>query len=251
MGTFSSQWGQQRYCHGDGDDTSFFVPHHRRTWAGKPPTMNQMKQRRKGVRRMSGMWTRGWRVPCVAGVVAVACVAALSSGCAAATESAKAGGNGGGDALRSIGVVNPQSVLERSNVGRVAIDQLKQFVEERRKQLATEEIDIKALDQKLKDQDKTFTDAQRQERRNQLAGRVQQYQQKTQQLNQEIAAKQTALTNESLQKIRAAIKTVAKDAGVSIVLHEGTESNLLVVLYHDTRVDLTERVLQEVNRQNP
>lgn len=200
---------------------------------------------------MSRMWTRSWRVPCVAGVLAVACVAALSSGCAAATESAKPGGNGAGDALRNIGVVNPQTVLERSNIGRVAIDQLKQFVEERRKQLSAEETDIKALDQRLKDQDKTFTDIQRQERQRQLATRVQQYQQKTQQLNQEIAAKQTALTNESLQKIRAAIKTVAKDAGVSIVLHEGTESNLLVVLYHDTRVDLTERVLQEVNRQNP
>lgn len=200
---------------------------------------------------MSGMWNRGWRVPCLAGVLAIACVGTLSSGCAAATESAKSGANGAGDALRNIGVVNPQAVLERSNVGRVAIDQLKQFVEERRKQLSAEETDIKALDQRLKDQDKTFTDAQRQERQRQLAGRVQQYQQKTQQLNQEIATKQTALTNDSLQKIRAAIKTVAKDAGVSIVLHEGTESNLLVVLYHDTRVDLTERVLQEVNRQNP
>lgn len=188
------------------------------------------------------------RIPCVVGVMAVACVCALSSGCAAATEAAKPGA---GDALRSIGVVNPQAVLERSNIGRVAIDQLKQFVEEKRKQLSVEEAEIKALDQRLKDQDKTFTDTQRQERQRQLAGRVQQYQQKTQQLNQEIAAKQTALTNESLQKIRSAIKTVAKDAGVSIVLHEGTEANLLVVLYHEPQVDLTDLVVQALNRQNP
>ena len=203
---------------------------------------------------MRSNWNETRMLRCVAVVGAIVWTGALAAGCAASTESAKSGGNGSSDgagAIRSIGVVNPQVVLERSNVGRVAIDQLKQFVEEKRKQLTAEETDIKALDQRLKDQDKTFTDVQRQERQRQLAGRVQQYQQKTQQLNQEIAAKQTALTNESLQKIRSAIKTVAKDVGVSIVLHEGTEANLLVVLYHEPRVDLTERVLQEVNRQNP
>jgi len=197
-------------------------------------------------------WNRGWWMPYLTSLMVIGFTGALSVGCAVTTESAKQGANASADGvLRTIGVVNPQVVLDRSQIGRVAVEQLKQFVEEKRKQLAAEEAEIRALDQRLKDQDKTVTDAQRQERQRQLASRVQQYQQKAQQLNQEVATKQTALTNESLQKIRAAIKTVAKDAGVAIVLHEGNEANLLVVLYHESRVDLTERVLQEVNRQNP
>lgn len=201
---------------------------------------------------MPTLWNKRWRVSFLVGLVATICVGALSGGCAATTEASKHGMNASAEGvLRTIGVVNPQVVLERSTVGRVAIDQLKQFVEEKRKQLATEEAEIRALDQRLKEQEKALTDVQRQERQRQLAGRVQQYQQKTQQLNQEIAAKQQTLTNESLRKIRSAIQVVAKDAGVAIVLHEGNEANLLVVLYHESHVDLTERVLQEVNRQNP
>ena len=200
---------------------------------------------------MQTPWNRRWRIPYWTGLMVVGCVGVLLGGCASTTEPVKQGANVSADGVvRTIGVVNPQVVLERSNIGRVAIDQLKQFMEERRKQLMAEEAEIRALDQRLKDQDKTLTDAQRQERQRQLAGRVQQYQQKAQQLNQEITAKQQTLTNESLQKIRSAIQTVAKDAGVAIVLHEGNEANLLVVLYHESRVDMTERVLQEVNRQN-
>ncbi len=200
---------------------------------------------------MRSMWNETLRIRCLTGLLAMAYLGTLAGGCAAATESAKSVASGGTPTSVTLGVVNPQVVLEQSNAGRAAIDQLKQFVEERRKVLATEEADIRALDQKLKGQDKTFTEAQRQERQRQLAGRVQQYQQKTQQLNQDIAAKQKALTSDSMQKIQAAIHTVAKAAGVTVVLHEGTESNLLVVLYHEPRVDLTERVLQELNRQNP
>lgn len=197
-------------------------------------------------------WNSGWWMPYWTRLMVIGFIGALSVSCAATTESAKHGMNASADGVvRTIGVVNPQVVLDRSQIGRVAIEQLKQFVEEKRKQLAVEEAEIRALDQRLKEQDKTLTDTQRQEQQRQLAGRVQQYQQKTQQLNKEITAKQQVLTNESLQKIRAAIQVVAKNAGVAIVLHEGNEANLLVVLYHESRVDLTERVLQEVNRQNP
>jgi Skp family chaperone for outer membrane proteins len=53
-----------------------------------------------------------------------------------------------------------------------------------------------------------------------------------------------------MQKIRAAIRTVAQEAGVSVVVHEGNEANLLVVLYHEPSVDLTERAIKEFDRQN-
>ncbi len=194
-------------------------------------------------------------VRCCALVFMIALSGALATGCAALGEPAKPVAKGSADAAGSapikIGVVNPQAVLERSNAGRGAIEQLKEFIAEKRKITASDEAEIKALDQKLKEQDKTFTDAQRQERQRQLATRVQQYQQKTQQLNQEIAAKQKALTNEYMQKIKSAIRAAAQEAGVTVVLHEGNEANMLVVLYHEPSVDLTERVLQEFNRQNP
>ena len=222
-----------------------------RMWPNGWPPATSPIGKEEGDESMRPKWNEVWRVPCLVGLVALAYVGTLAGGCAAATESTRSGATGGSATSITLGVVNPQVVLERSNAGRAAIDQLKQFVDEKRKVLATEEADIRALDQKLKDQDKTFTEAQRQERQRHLAGRVQQYQQKTQQLNQDIAAKQKTLTSESMQKIQAAIQTVAKAAGVTVVLHEGTESNLLVVLYHEPRVDLTERVLQELNRQNP
>lgn len=213
---------------------------------------DSLDREKGGERYMHTLRNGRWQLSYWTGLMAIGFIGASSAGCVATTEPVKQGTSASSEGvLRTIGVVNPQVVLDRSYLGRVAIDQLKQFVEEKRKQLTAEEAEIRALDQRLKEQDKTVTDVQRQERQRQLAGRVQQYQQKAQQLNQEIATKQQTLTNESLQKIRSAIQTVAKDAGVAIVLHEGNEANLLVVLYHESRVDLTERVLQEVNRQNP
>ena len=153
-------------------------------------------------------------------------------------------------AASRIGVVNPQLVLERSVAGRGAIEQLKEYVASKQKLANAEEQEIKALDAQLKEQSKTLTEAQRQEKQRQLAVRVQQYQQQVQQLNQEIAARQRAVTNEYMQKIKTAIRTVAQEVGVSVVVHEGNEANLLVVLYHEPSVDLTERAIQEFDRQN-
>ena len=153
-------------------------------------------------------------------------------------------------AASRIGVVNPQLVLERSVAGRGAIEQLKEFIASKQKLASAEEQEIKTLDLQLKEQAKTLTEAQRQERQRQLSVRAQQYQQQVQQLNQEISARQRAVTNEYMQKIKAAIRTVAQEAGVSVVLHEGNEANLLVVLYHEPSVDLTEQAIKEFDRQN-
>ena len=153
-------------------------------------------------------------------------------------------------AASRIGVVNPQLILERSVAGRGAIEQLKEYVAGKQKIVNAEEQEIKALDLQIKEQSKTLTEAQRQEKQRQLAVRAQQYQQQLQQLNQEVAARQRAVTNEYMQKIKAAIRTVAQEAGVSVVVHEGNEANLLVVLYHEPSVDLTERAIKEFDKQN-
>jgi len=149
-----------------------------------------------------------------------------------------------------IGVVNPQMILERSVAGRGAIEQLKEYVASKQKIVNADEQEIKALDFQLKEQTKVLTDAQRQEKQRQLSVRAQQYQQQVQQLSQEVAARQRAVTNEYMQKIKAAIRSVAQEAGVSVVVHEGNEANLLVVLYHEPSVDLTERAIKEFDRQN-
>lgn len=149
-----------------------------------------------------------------------------------------------------MGVVDPQSVLEKSKAGKRALDTLKEYAGTRQKLLASDEEELKNLEKQLKEQDATLNEQQKREKQNQFRAKLQDYQRRAQEFNQELSVKQKELVDEYMKKIGAATKSVAEKGGFTLVVDKGSESTLKIVLYHRDTLDLTDQVIKEFDRQN-
>lgn len=149
-----------------------------------------------------------------------------------------------------MGVVDPQAVLERSKAGRRALDGLKEYAASRQKILAKDEEELKGLEKQLKDQEAGLPEAKKRELQGQFRTKIQDYQKRVQDFNQELAVKQKELVDEYMKKIQLATKAVAERNGVSLVVDKGSDTTIKIVLYNKDTIDLTEQVIKEFDKQN-
>jgi outer membrane protein len=149
-----------------------------------------------------------------------------------------------------MGVVDPQSVLEKSKAGKRALEGLKEYVSTRQKLLAKDEEDLRNYERQLKEQAPKWTDAEKKEKEGQFRTKVQDFQKRAQEFNLELQKKQKELVDEYMKKISAATQTVAEKGGVSIVVDKGSEQTVKIVIYNKDTIDITEQVIKEFDRTN-
>ncbi len=153
-----------------------------------------------------------------------------------------------------MGVVDPQSVLEKSKAGKRALEGLKEYVTTRQKLLTKDEDDLrnyeKQLKEQLKDQASKLTDAEKKDKEGQFRVKVQDFQKRAQEFQMEFQKKQKELVDEYMKKISVATQTVAEKGGVSIVVDKGSEQTVKIVIYNKDTIDLTEQVVKEFDRVN-
>ena len=149
-----------------------------------------------------------------------------------------------------MGVVDPQSVLEKSKAGKRALDGLKEYVSSRQKLLGKDEEELRNTEKQLKEQAPKWTDTQKKEKEGQFRAKVQDFQKRAQEFNAELQKKQKELVDEYMKKISAATQTVAEKGGVALVVDKGSEQTVKIVIYHKDAIDLTEQVIKEFDRVN-
>jgi outer membrane protein len=149
-----------------------------------------------------------------------------------------------------MGVVDPQSVLEKSKAGKRALEGLKEYVSTRQKLLAKDEEDLRNYEKQLKEQAPKWTDAEKKDKEGQFRTKVQDFQKRAQEFNMELQKKQKELVDEYMKKISTATQAVAEKGGVSIVVDKGSEQTVKIVIYSKDTIDLTEQVIKEFDRTN-
>ncbi len=149
-----------------------------------------------------------------------------------------------------MGVVDPQSVLEKSKSGKRALDGLKEYVSIRQKLLAKDEEDLRNQEKQFKEQASKWSDAEKREKETQFRTKVQDFQKRAQDFNQELQKKQKELVDEYMKKISVATQTVAEKGGVALVVDKGSEQTVKIVIYHKDTIDLTDQVIKEFDRTN-
>jgi outer membrane protein len=149
-----------------------------------------------------------------------------------------------------MGVVDPQSVLEKSKAGKRALDGLKEYVSIRQKLLAKDEEDLRTQERQLKEQASKWSDAEKKEKETQFRAKVQDFQKRAQDFNQELQKKQKELVDEYMKKISVATQTVAEKGGVALVVDKGSEQTVKIVIYNKDTIDLTDQVVKEFDRTN-
>lgn len=149
-----------------------------------------------------------------------------------------------------MGVVDPQSVLEKSKAGKKALDGLKEYVTTRQKLLSRDEEDLRNYEKQLKEQAAKMSEAEKKEKETQFRAKIQDYQKRAQEFNQELQGKQKELVDDYMKKISAATQTVAEKNGFSLVVDKGSEQTVKIVIYNKETIDLTEQVIKEFDRTN-
>ncbi len=149
-----------------------------------------------------------------------------------------------------MGVVDPQSVLEKSKAGKRALDGLKEYVSIRQKLLAKDEEDLRNQEKQFKEQASKLSDAEKKEKETQFRAKVQDFQKRAQEFNQELQKKQKELVDEYMKKISVATQAVAEKGGVALVVDKGSEQTVKIVIYNKDTIDLTDQVIKEFDRTN-
>jgi outer membrane protein len=147
-----------------------------------------------------------------------------------------------------MGVIDPQSVLEKSKAGKKALDGLKEYVSTRQKLLSRDEEELRNTEKTLKEASAKMSDAEKKEKETQFRAKIQDYQKRAQEFNQELQGKQKELVDEYMKKIAAATQTVAEKGGFSLVVDRGSEQTIKIVIYSKDTIDLTDQVIKEFVR---
>jgi outer membrane protein len=149
-----------------------------------------------------------------------------------------------------MGVVDPQTVLEKSKAGKKALDGLKEYVATRQKLLARDEEELRNYEKQIKEQASKLSESEKKEKETQFRLKIQDYQKRAQEFNQELQGKQKELVDDYMKKISAATQTVAEKGGYSLVVDKGSEQTVKIVIYNKDTIDLTEQVIKEFDRVN-
>lgn len=176
--------------------------------------------------------TRGW----LAG--AALAVAVAVAGCAG--TGAKVEGK--------IGVIDAQRLLDNTNAGKKAKDNLVSFSKNRQALMEFEEKELRRLEEDLVKQAGILSPAAKREREEQFRRRVQDYQQKAAELNREVQEKQKDVLEGFRDKVEVVVSKVAKQLGLQIIVDRSKGGP---TIYHEDSLDISGQVIEEFNRQYP
>jgi outer membrane protein len=146
-----------------------------------------------------------------------------------------------------IGVVDLQRAMNETEDGRRAKRRLKTLFDKRQKELDGLQEELKKMGEQLEAQKNVLAE-------NVLRERYAQYQQKLAELQQlymesqrELAAKEAEFTQQILERMQAILRRIGQTEGFTLIV----ESNEGGVVFAPTHLDLTDRVIQRYNAENP
>jgi outer membrane protein len=148
------------------------------------------------------------------------------------------------DALK-LGYVDVAKVLSGSRAGRNAKEQLEKQVKERQ---ASVDALKSALDKMKADFDKNamdLTERQKQAKQKEFREKNEGYQKAVAEARKEVSEKDAEFTRKVVEQMRGVIATIAKAEDYALVVEKTATS----VLYAKDGLDLTDRVIQQMDRQ--
>jgi outer membrane protein len=171
---------------------------------------------------------------------AVALVVAAGGGCRS--------GEPVGPPVTRVGVVDPQRVLNETNVGKKARETLASFTKNRQALIELEEKELRRLEEDFVKQGSVLSPTAKREREEQFRRRMAEYQQKVTELNREVQDKQKDVLDGFREKIETVAAKVAKRHDVQLVIDRGRGGP---TIYFEDSVDLSGQVIEEFNREFP
>lgn len=147
-----------------------------------------------------------------------------------------------------IGVINSQRLLNETNAGKKAKENLTVFSKNRQALMELEEKELRRMEEDFVKQSSVLSPAAKREREEQFRRRMQEYQQKASELNREVQEKQKDVLEGFRDKMEMIVAKVAKRLGLQLVVDKSKGGP---TLYHEEGLDISGSVIEEFNRDYP
>ena len=142
-----------------------------------------------------------------------------------------------------IGIVDMQRAIQTSETGKKAKGELEQAFNKKKKELQSEEANLKKLQEDFQKKQAALSESAKKEQQAKLQERFMKYQELLQKSQSEIQKKEQEMSEPIIRKIREKVNEIAKKKGYDLVL----EKNDNVVIYSLEKDDITEEVMKSLN----
>lgn len=146
-----------------------------------------------------------------------------------------------------IGVVDLQRAMNETEDGRKAKRRLKTLFDKRQKELDALQEELKQMAEQLEQQKNVLSEAVLRERYGQYQQKLAELQQAYMESQQELATKEAEYTQQILERMQAILRRIGQAEGFTLIV----EANEGGVIFAPTHLDLTDRVIQRYNSENP
>jgi outer membrane protein len=167
----------------------------------------------------------------IAGIMAMAIIFAIT-GTAAAAE--------------KIGFINMRTIIQESEAGKTGFADFKKMFEKKKAEIGKKEEELKKLRDELDKQKSVLTAEAFQEKEMAFQVKLRDYQRLVKDTNDELAAKEQALTGKMIPEILVVVENVGKKEGYTAII----DLNNPVIIYHDKQDELTKRIIDEFNKKS-
>jgi outer membrane protein len=147
----------------------------------------------------------------------------------------------------AVGKVDVQKVLVTVAQGQSVRDQLKKSFDEKQKVLKEEEDKIRKLQDDYQKKASVLNDKEKSKKEKEIQDRIVAIQQKTANYQKEIQEMENKLKMPLLEKIKAIVDDVAKNAEIDLVYEAATSP----IIYAKEEKDLTDEVVKLYNKKFP
>ncbi|UVT16809.1 MAG: OmpH family outer membrane protein [Nitrospira sp.] len=147
-----------------------------------------------------------------------------------------------------VGVINSQRLLNETNAGKRAKDNLASFSKNRQALMELDERELRRLEEDFVKQSSILSPTAKRDREEQFRRRMQEYQQKAAELNREVQEKQKDVLEGFRDKIEMVVAKVAKRLGLQVIIDKSRGGP---TIYHEEGLDISSQVIEEFNREFP
>jgi len=156
-------------------------------------------------------------------------------------------------ASSKIAYVDTQSVFDKTKLGKKYQNTVREYFESRKKILDIDADEIQKLQEDLTKQSSVLNEKARKEKEDALNLKIRDFEKKRNEFTNEIGKKNDELSNEFNQQMVVVLKDIAKKEKATMVLNKSinilSKSEVPSVLYADDDLDLTEKLIVEMDKK--
>ena len=149
-----------------------------------------------------------------------------------------------GAADLSIGVIEPQKVLDATKAGKRIKDALADYVNTRQRLIESEEQDIKALEEDLVKQGADLSPDAKQEKEGAIRQKLVTYRRHVQELEGEVQTKKRELLSDFTKKVEQVVREIAERENITLVVEKEDAGPGALIMYNEPSINLTDRVIK-------